>query len=197
MRKIPVSNFKAKLGSMRAHLFHNPAIGLAPTLFYDITIPLEPFDSGLEWEEQPVNTEFRLEFLVFSIKDWRGFDEKSFGDISQENSDATIYLGTAHNPVFINYINFKWLEQAKLKIDCTLLCDFEFESVAEKEIVKLSTEISFKGLMIERSIIENEKIDRDNLSKVIGHLVNLNAYTLDPQIDKHCITLLPNAIRSN
>jgi len=182
---------------MRAHLFHNPSIGLVPTLFYDITIPLESFDSGLEWEEQPVNTEFQLDFLVFPIKDWRDFDENSFDDISEENSDASIYLGTAHNPVFINHINFKWLEQANLKMDCILLCDFEFESVAEKEIVKLSTEISFKGLMIERSIIENEKIDDDNLRKVIGHLVSLNAYTLDPQIDKHYITLLPNTVRSN
>ena len=55
-------------------------------MFYDITIPLEPFDSGLEWEEQPVHTEFRLEFVRLPIKDWRDLDGKSF-EVAQDDAD--------------------------------------------------------------------------------------------------------------
>ena len=197
MRKIPVDNFKAKIGNMRAHLFHNPTIGLAPTLFYDIKIPLEPFDSGLEWEEQPVNTEFQLDFLVFPVKDWREFDGKSYNDMSEDDADASVYLGNAHNPVYIKNISFEYLAQNRFRLDCTLLCDFTFETVADDETVKLSAEINFENLMIRRSIIDDENIDNSKIRKAVAHLVTLDAYEFEPQIDKHYITLLPNTARSN
>jgi hypothetical protein len=196
LRKITVSNFKAKLGSMNAHIFHNPSIGLEPTLFYEIRIPLEPFDSGLEWEEQPINTAFQLDFLIFPVKDWRDFDEKSYDNISESNADASIYLGTAHNPVYIKHIYFKLVKQNQFRLDCTFLCDFEFEAVANKESVTLSIEIDFEGLMIRRSIIDNESTSGEDIVKSISHLVALDAYKFEPQIDQHYITLLPNAVRS-
>ncbi|MEO7838751.1 MAG: hypothetical protein ABIU06_05325 [Anaerolineales bacterium] len=194
MRKIPVSNFKAKLGSMNAHLFHNPSIGLEPTLFYEIRIPLEPFASGLEWEEQPVNTEFQLDFLVFPVKDWRELNRKSYDDISEENADASVYLGTAHNPVQIKHIYFEHLEQNKFRIECILLCNFAFERVANKETVKLSAEADFEGLKIRRSIIENKSTNNNDIANAISHLVTLGAYESEPQIDEHYITLLPKTV---
>ena len=182
---------------MNAHLFHNPSIGLEPTLFYEIRIPLEPFDSGLEWEEQPVNTEFQLDFLVFPIKDWREFDKKTYSDISEENADASIYLGTAHNPVQIKYIYFKHLEQNKFRIDCTLLCDFVFEKVSNQETVKLLAEVDFGSLRIRRSIIDSKSTNSNDIVNAISHLVTLDAYKPEPQVDEHYITLLPNIERNN
>lgn len=68
---IATADFKPAPGQMRAHLNQNPGVGLPPTLFHDIRIPLEPFDSGLEWDEQPAHAEFNLEFVKLPVKDWR------------------------------------------------------------------------------------------------------------------------------
>lgn len=85
---VSIDRFRPRPGQIRAHLFQNLELGLAPTLFYDITIPLEPFDSGLEWEEQPVHTEFRLEFVQLPVRDWRDLDGKSF---EMTPGDADMY----------------------------------------------------------------------------------------------------------
>lgn len=43
---------RAKKGIVEPYWFENDTIGLPRTLFYRITIPLQAFDSGLEYEEQ-------------------------------------------------------------------------------------------------------------------------------------------------
>jgi hypothetical protein len=188
--KIPIDRFKAKPGLMQAHLFQNPHIGLAPTLYYDITIPLEPFDSGLEWEEQPVRTEFRLEFVQLPIKDWRDLDGKSF-EIGQDDADGSIYLGTAHNPVGIRRIQFTHLGETTLRINCTLFCDFESEMIADSVVVELTTEVRFDGLMVERDIIEG-----DSIRKSLDNLVSLDAYQIEPQVSEHYVRFLPSTVDS-
>jgi len=191
MTKIPIDRFSAKPGQMQAHLFQNLHIGLAPTLFYNIMIPLEPFDSGLEWEEQPVHTEFRLEFVRLPTKDWRNLDGKSF-EVAQDDADGSIYLGTAHNPVDIRRIQFTRLSETTLQINCSLFCDFESEMIADSVLVELTTEVKFDGLMVERDIIEGDSAESDNIRKSIGNLVSLDAYQIEPQVSEHYVRLLPN-----
>ena len=195
MTKIPIDRFRAKPGQMQARLFQNLHIGLAPTLFYDITIPLEPFDSGLEWEEQPVHTEFRLEFVRLPVKDWRDLDGESF-EIAQDDADGSIYLGTAHNPVDIRRIQFTRLGETTLRIDCALFCDFESEMIADSIVVELTTEIEFDGLMVERDIIEDGPTESDNIRKSISDLISLDAYRIEPQVSEHYVRLPPNAVGS-
>jgi hypothetical protein len=159
MTKIPTDKFKPKLGTMNAYLFENPDIGLKPTLFYDITIPLEPFKSGLnfesvldvksglEYESGPVETSFCLNFIKFPVTNWLKFDGQSF-KIAQDDADGSIYLGAAHNPVDIKLIRFRRLDGFKFRINCVLFCDFSFAGVADSETVDLITDIEFKGLVV-------------------------------------------------
>ena len=193
MTRIPADRFRPKSGQMRAHLFQNQHIRLAPTLFYDITIPLEPFDSGLEWEEQPVHTEFRLEFVRLPIKDWRDLDGKSF-EVAQDDADGSIYLGTAHNPVDIRRIQFTRLGETTLRIYCSLFCDFESEMIADSVMVELATKVEFEGLMVERDIIEDDPTRSDNIRASLGNPVSLDAYQIEPQVSEHHVWLLPNTV---
>jgi hypothetical protein len=195
MTNIHADRFRPKSGQMRAHLFQNPHIRLAPTLFYDITIPLEPFDSGLEWEEQPVHTEFRLEFMKLPMKDWRDLDGKSF-EVAQDDADGSIYLGSAHNPVNVRRIQFTRLGETTLRINCSLLCDFESERIADSVMLELTTEVEFKGLMVERDIIEGDPAGSDGIRTSIGNLVSLDAYRIEPQVSEHYVRLLPSTAGS-
>jgi hypothetical protein len=173
---------------MQAHLFQNPHIGLAPTLFYDITIPLEPFDSGLDWEEQPVHTEFRLEFVRLPTKDWRNLDGKSF-EVAQDDAEGSIYLGASHNPVDIRRIQFTRLGEATLRIDCSLFCDFESEMIADSMMVELTAEVEFEGLMVERDIIKGDLAERDTIRTFISNLVSLDAFRMEPQVREDYVWL--------
>lgn len=160
MTHIPVDRFRAQPGRMRARLFQDPQLGPGPALYYDITIPLEPFDSGLDWEEQPVRTEFSLEFLKLPVEDWRDLHERSF-ELAQDEADASIYLGGAHNPVEVRRIHFTRVGETALQIDCTLFCDFEAEMVAESLALELTTEVEFEGLVVDGTGRAGDSTQRD------------------------------------
>jgi hypothetical protein len=147
MIKIPTDRFKPKPGTMHAYLFENPYAGIEPRLFYDIAIPLEPFDSGLDDEEQPVETLFSLNFITFPVTDWRKFDGQSF-EMAQGDADGSIYLGSRHNPVDINLIRFTRLDGFLFRVKCSLSCNFEFERVAENATIELRTDVEFKGMVV-------------------------------------------------
>src|SRR5215831_2306247 len=140
MTTIPTDRFKPKRGSMHAFVFENRSINLEPTLFYSIDIPLKPFNSGLK-------TSFSLEFIRIPVVDWRRLDRQSF-EIAQDDSDGSIYIGDAHNPVNISQIKFRRVGNFMFRIDCTLFCDFESEGVADNAQVELSADIRFEGLRV-------------------------------------------------
>lgn len=147
MTTIPTGRFKTNRGSMHAFVFENRNIDLEPTLFYGIQIPLKPFNSGLDYEPQPVKTSFCFEFIKFPVIDWRSFDGQSF-QVEQDDSDGSVLIGGAHNPVDINLIRFTRAENFRFHIDCTLFCDFESEGIADNASVQLSADIGFDGLRV-------------------------------------------------
>ena len=60
---------KPGVGRIAYHWFENRNISLPLTQFHVIEIPLEPFNSGLEYEEQPVETSLLFEWIKLGIDD--------------------------------------------------------------------------------------------------------------------------------
>jgi hypothetical protein len=147
MTTIPTDRFKAKRGSMHAFVFENRNIDLEPTLFYCIDIPLKPFNSGLDYESQPVKTSFCFEFIRIPVVDWRRLGGQSF-KVAQDDCDGSILIGDAHNPVDINLIRFTRIGNFMFRIDCKLFCDFASEGVADNARVALRADIKFEGLRV-------------------------------------------------
>jgi hypothetical protein len=171
MNKLPTDKFKPKPGRMYAHIFENPKIVLEPTLFYGIEIPLEPFDSGLDYvRNKMVETSFRLESILFPVTDWRMFDRQSFRP-ARDDVDGSIYIGNAHNPVDINLISFTRLGDFRFLIDCILFCDFESEAVAESTSLELSVDVEFEGLWF-----FSPGYSRERALEIASQLVDLSGY---------------------
>jgi len=178
MQAIPTELFQSKPGTMNGFIFANPNIGLAPTLFYTIRIPLRPFDSGIDYEDQPVETEFSLEWLVLPVRDWRELSNKSF-DLSSDEQDCSIYLGCAHNPVEIRSLRFNRTGSLLLQAQCTLFCDFEFEGVGKSATLEVTVDLAFEGLAAESSII-NPHADEKGIRDKLAQFVEPVAYDLTP-----------------
>jgi hypothetical protein len=187
MTAISAEQFKPKPGTMSALLFDNPHIGLAPTLFYDISIPLEPFDSGDESEPQPIETSFCLYFIRLPVSDWRKLDGCSF-EVEQDDADCSIYLNDAYNPVDIQRIAFTRVGDFRFKIECVLFCDFEYEMVGESITVPLVAEVEFKGLEIKYT---SSPASADAARAAIAAFVPADAYEAEPQISQYRIFFAP------
>lgn len=92
-------------GILTARIFENDYIGLKPTMFFDIEIPIEPF--LLNGEKQI--TAVRLNFINFQTTNWRDLENHSFTfpiNPHEGYIDGTIYLGNIHNPVDVTRMSF-------------------------------------------------------------------------------------------
>jgi hypothetical protein len=142
MKKIELQNkTTTKNGRIEIYYFENENIGLRKTLFHRIYIPLEPFDSGLDYESQPLVTEIVIDWLNLKLKEPTSLDGLKLTSNHDDDTEVSIYVGSAHNPCDIKKMKFKKIGENSYEVDCSLLVDFEFEGVAPKEEFKFKTRL--------------------------------------------------------
>lgn len=132
---------KPKTGKGEIYWFENENIGLEKTLFHRFYIPLIPFDSGLEYELQPLDTEIVFEWLNLDLADPTKLDKLELTSTAEDDTEVSIYVGNAHNPCDIKKMVFNKIEENRFRVECCLLIDFEYEGVAENEEFNFSTEV--------------------------------------------------------
>ena len=137
---------KAATGWSEKYWFENEKNGLKRTLFHRIVIPLEPFDSGLEYEEQPVRTEIVIEWLDFRLTDPDDLDQLEITSEKYKDAEASVYVGCAHNLCEIKKISLNRLEKDIYQAAGEILVNFENEGVGQNEIFSFHTTIRHKGI---------------------------------------------------
>ncbi len=60
-----IKDIQPRKGQMSCNLWENSTINLPLALYYAIEIPLQPFDSGHDYADQPTNTSIMLEWAKF------------------------------------------------------------------------------------------------------------------------------------
>jgi hypothetical protein len=142
MTKIDLQNkTKPKKGKIELYFFENKNIGLKKTLFHRIYIPLEPFNSGLEYEPQPVETEIVVEWLNLNLKEPTDLDDLNLTPTSDDETEISIYVGSGHNPCDIKRLRLKRIDVNLYEAEFELLVDFKHEGVAENEGFNFRTQL--------------------------------------------------------
>ncbi|HEX7898538.1 MAG TPA: hypothetical protein VF950_12310 [Planctomycetota bacterium] len=181
--RIPVERMKAEPGTLHALIFENLKIGLPRALFYDLEIPLAPFDSGLPGDAPDIAKRFRLNFLQLPAPDWRRLDGRTF-ELEADAADGSIYLGNAHNPVDLPRLEFRNLEGCRFQVEARLNCDFEFENVALSDTVELATTVEFKGLRIINWLLDDVQDKASRAKDLLKELAAPEAYAAEPSFGR-------------
>jgi hypothetical protein len=134
---------KAKKGSAEKFWFENEFTGLEKTLFHRITIPLTTFNSGLEYESQPVKTQISIDWIILNLLDTNDLDGLIISSKTHEKMEASVYIGGAHNWCDVETLSLKRKKENTYFIKGTLAIDFENEGVAENEMFSFETTINF------------------------------------------------------
>ena len=105
-------------------------------LEFDLIIPLEPFDSGLGYVNQPEKTAFCIENNAIPVQALDELDGK-FYVLNKDPmfNEGSLYIGYAHNPVDLKSISFKRVSIDRFEIAIRVYCDFEYEGVASSETI--------------------------------------------------------------
>jgi hypothetical protein len=136
---------KAKRGTAEMFWFENEFVGLQKTLFHRLTIPLTPFDSGLDYESQPVKTEIVIDWLVLNLVDPTDLDGLTISHPQYEKMEASVYIGGAHNWCDVNKLTIHRKKDAVYLAKGDLFIDFENEGVAQSEVFSFETTVKFIG----------------------------------------------------
>ncbi|MFC3702830.1 hypothetical protein ACFOND_14415 [Reinekea marina] len=146
-------------GFLSASVFENEFIGLKPTLFFGISIPLETF----KFQNEKVDTTVELDFIHLPVRnDWKELIGNSYSfPINPENGyiDGSVYLGHAHNPADTSKVSF--IEnRGVLKCALEITFDFTFEgpSFLGKPSVKWEIELRYDEDQISNAIKEIQAI---------------------------------------
>lgn len=131
----------AEKGSIEIFWFEDEKIGLKKTLFHKMTIPLKPFESGLEKDTKPVKTKIVVDWLDLKLRDHLNLDKLILKSSPDDDRDITIFIGGKHIPCDIRKMAINKISDTLYEIKCELLIDFEYEKVAKNETYKFKTEM--------------------------------------------------------
>ena len=143
MDKIQLQNkTKALDGTIEAYWFENENIGLKNTLFHRLTIPLVAFDSGLDYEEQPVETALVLDWYELNLSEPENLDGLNLSHDLYPEAEGSVYVGSAHNWCSVKRLNISKNIDGGFSVVGECLIEFENEGVAENELFNFETNIS-------------------------------------------------------
>jgi hypothetical protein len=120
------------VGRIEHYWFENENTGLKRTLFHRIVIPFAPFDSGLDYVEQPESTELVVEWIDLGLADPADLDGVVIEMGVTPHVEASIYIGWAHNWADIKELRLV-KEGERYRVRCRAVIEFENESVAQNE----------------------------------------------------------------
>lgn len=124
---------------IESYWFENDNIGLKNTLFNRVYIPLKPFDSGLDYEDQPVETEIVLEWYKLELADPAKLDGLDLNHDNYADAEGSVYIGGAHNWCNVKQLSLEITNSGSYTMAGKILVEFEGEGVAENELFSFVT----------------------------------------------------------
>jgi len=129
-------NTKPDGGTIESYYFLNPPHIPKRTKLHRVVIPLAPFDSQIEYEEQPVETEITIDWIV---------NEEILNSEVQLSSDteslmeASVYLGSVHNMCTVRSLHLAMPVNGQVYCRGNFLIEFEKEEIARNEKFEFET----------------------------------------------------------
>ncbi len=130
---------KATPGIIESYWFENPNIGLKNTEFHSIEIPLKPFDSGLSYEEQPLETIVVFDWFKLNLEDPSQLEGLNLNHENYPEAEASVYVGCSHNWCQIKELSLNKIGHNAFEVSGKLFVEFENENVAKNELFTFST----------------------------------------------------------
>ena len=130
-------------GKVESYWFENSNIGLENTLFHRVTIPLKKFDSGLSYEDQPLETDIVFDWYKLNIENPEELNDINMSHTNYKEAEASIYVGSAHNWCVVKKLLFTMHKDNKYKVVGELTVEFENERVAKNEEFNFETTVEY------------------------------------------------------
>ena len=134
---------KALNGNIEAYWFENKNFDLEKTLIHRIIVPLKPFDSGLEYEDQPVKTEIVFDWFNLGTENLSRLEGLDLNHVNYDDAEALVYIGHVYNFCQINSLRLKPIGSNLFKVYGDIIVEFENEGLARNEPFTFEAEVEY------------------------------------------------------
>jgi hypothetical protein len=176
---LDVKMIKPLNGSMNCYIIENKFTGLPMSLFYSIEIPLEKFDTGHDYVEQPSETSIAIDWILFKDaagpgqeKNWKKLVGKKFNlSYEDKSAEGSIYLGSEH--CYLNCeILFGNLTETVFDIEIVMAIDYNIETINldPDGLLRLSAKLNFEGLRLTDAQLPPFQNDAERMQFVNGFI---------------------------
>ena len=132
---------RAEPGDFSCYWFENEEVGLERTKFCRFEIPLEPFDSGLDYEQQPVKTEIVIEWLPLDVASTDELDGLEVSAETHPSLEGSLYLGAAHNWCDVKSLRVKKIDGSQVEVAGEVVVELQNEGIAPNETFSFATRV--------------------------------------------------------
>jgi hypothetical protein len=135
------SKTQAETGEFSCYWFENEEVGLARTKFCRFEIPLAPFDSGLDYEQQPVKTDLLIEWLPLDAASTQELDGLIVSAETHPSVEGSIFLGAAHNWCDVKSLRLKRINDEEVEVIGEVFVELQHEGIAPNESFSFATRV--------------------------------------------------------
>jgi hypothetical protein len=182
-----INDIQPLKGKMSCSLWENSHTNLPLTLFYSIEIPLQAFDSGHDYVDQPTNTSIMIEWITFRSgqsehqeQNWKNLVGRQFSlSYDDQTAEGSIYLGTEHC-LFNSEIKFVSLDGFTFEIELKMGIDFNIEisNLESDGLVKIRANVDYDGLHVCHTQLPTFQKSNNQLD-LIAKFIDLSVYQAD------------------
>ncbi|RUO34813.1 hypothetical protein [Aliidiomarina soli] len=135
---------KALPGVIECYAAQSPHTRAREARIHRLMIPLQLFDSGLDYEEQPVDTVLLFDHYLLKLSAPGELGGLNLSHDYYPDAEASVYLGNAHNRCEVERLELEHIQSNEFKVSGDLLIDFENEMVAENERFSFVTTAAYQ-----------------------------------------------------
>lgn len=133
-------------GVIQCYAMQSRHVGTRDVNIHRLMIPLQLFDSGLDYEEQPVDTLLLFDYYLLKLSDPSELGGLNLSHDYYPDAEASVYLGSAHNRCEVARLELEHIQSNEFKVSGDLLIDFENEMVAENERFSFVTTAAYQPI---------------------------------------------------
>ena len=157
-------------------LFSNSYAGINTSLFYQINIPLVPF----QFDGEQYETCIQLDFITLPAKSYNELENTSLTfPCNPEDGyiDGSVYIDGMHNPFDVTNIVFDTIEGYSISAELKATLQFEDGSIKPTDIL-IAAKLNFGN--IELHCDKLKQLSNFEICENVGEMLDTSQFQFDP-----------------
>ena len=173
--RFPAARLVPREGDLYAHLFENPATGLARNVYWSVTVDFETLDHAGE----AMTCTSTVDWLRPDVRDWRALGGRTITLPRDDGlAESSFYVGE-HLPARTTKLAFRPQLEGRFGITLEQVVDLRSESGEEADAqtsIRADVEVPYRGLIVVPGNLSSIPATPESIGEALRPHIDVAAY---------------------